>query len=102
VRSVDTFAVTRSVVLITTLSLVLPHGRATQLVVENLNVHSEGRIKRVSTPERTAQGPAPTAGSGNFARLVEIGDGCKMYLECRGSGSPTVIFESGYRNDAEI
>src|SRR5438093_13545026 len=25
-----------------------------------------------------------------------------MYLECRGSGSTTVILESGYRNDAEI
>jgi pimeloyl-ACP methyl ester carboxylesterase len=25
-----------------------------------------------------------------------------MYLECRGSGSPTVILESGYRNNAEI
>jgi len=39
---------------------------------------------------------------GDFAGLVEIGDGRKMYLECRGSGSPTVILESGYRNDAEI
>ena len=25
-----------------------------------------------------------------------------MYLECSGSGSPTVILESGYRNDAEV
>jgi pimeloyl-ACP methyl ester carboxylesterase len=39
---------------------------------------------------------------GDFAGLVEIGDGRKMYIECRGSGSPTVILESGYRNDAEI
>jgi pimeloyl-ACP methyl ester carboxylesterase len=38
---------------------------------------------------------------GDFAGLVEIGAGRKMYLECRGSGSPTVILESGYRNDAE-
>jgi pimeloyl-ACP methyl ester carboxylesterase len=38
---------------------------------------------------------------GDFAGLIEIGDGRKMYLECRGSGSPTVILESGYRNDAE-
>ncbi len=28
---------------------------------------------------------------GDFTGLVEIGDGRKMYLECRGSGSPTVI-----------
>jgi pimeloyl-ACP methyl ester carboxylesterase len=39
---------------------------------------------------------------GDFAGLVEIGAGRKMYLECRGSGSPTVILESGYRNNAEI
>ena len=39
---------------------------------------------------------------GDFAGLVAIGDGRKMYLECRGLGSPTVILESGYRNDAAI
>ena len=39
---------------------------------------------------------------GDFAGLVEIGDGRNMFLECRGSGSPTVILESGYRNDADI
>lgn len=44
----------------------------------------------------------PTAKSRDFTGLVEIGGGRKMYLECRGSGSPTVILESGYRNDAEI
>jgi pimeloyl-ACP methyl ester carboxylesterase len=40
--------------------------------------------------------------TGNFARLIDIGSGRKMFLECRGSGSPTVILESGYRNDADI
>src|SRR6266481_3019733 len=40
--------------------------------------------------------------SGDFAGLVEIGGGRKMYLVCRGAGSPTVILESGYRNDADI
>jgi pimeloyl-ACP methyl ester carboxylesterase len=39
---------------------------------------------------------------GDFAGLVEIGGGRNMFLECRGSGSPTVILESGYRNDADI
>ena len=38
---------------------------------------------------------------GDFAALVEIGDGRKMFLECRGSGSPTVILESGYRDSAD-
>jgi pimeloyl-ACP methyl ester carboxylesterase len=49
-----------------------------------------------------SQSAAPTAASGDFAGLVEIGPGRKMYLQCQGSGSPTVILESGYRNDAEI
>jgi pimeloyl-ACP methyl ester carboxylesterase len=37
-----------------------------------------------------------------FAGLVDIGSGRKIYLECRGAGTPTVIFESGYRNNADI
>src|SRR6266446_6511711 len=37
----------------------------------------------------------------DFTGLVDIG-GRKMYLECRGAGSPIVILESGYRNDADI
>jgi pimeloyl-ACP methyl ester carboxylesterase len=40
--------------------------------------------------------------SGDVAGLIDIGGGRKMYLECRGSGNPTVILESGYRNDVEI
>jgi pimeloyl-ACP methyl ester carboxylesterase len=37
---------------------------------------------------------SPTAASGDFASLVDIG-GRNIYLECRGEGSPTVILESG-------
>ncbi len=42
--------------------------------------------------------PAP----GDLGRLVDVGSGRRLYLECRGSGSPTVILESGFRNDADI
>jgi pimeloyl-ACP methyl ester carboxylesterase len=49
-----------------------------------------------------APSTTPTPASGDFADLVEISHGGKMYLECRGSGTPTVILESGYRNDADI
>jgi pimeloyl-ACP methyl ester carboxylesterase len=45
---------------------------------------------------------AYAAGNKNSGELIDIGDGRKMFLECRGSGSPTVILESGYRNDADI
>ena len=44
---------------------------------------------------------AESAASGDFSGLVDIG-GRKLYLECRGTGSPTVILIAGYRNDAEI
>jgi pimeloyl-ACP methyl ester carboxylesterase len=79
-----------------------PDGQATQVVVENLNVHGEGTFKRVSTPEETSQSSTSKPASDNFAGLIDIGTGRKMYLECSGSGSPTVILESGYRNDADI
>jgi len=79
-----------------------PDDQATQVVVENLNAQGEGTFKRVSTPERTSQSSASKPASDNFAGLIDIGAGHKMYLECRGSGSPTVILESGYRNDADI
>ena len=35
--------------------------------------------------------------TGNSARLVDIGGGRKMYLNCRGTGSPTVILVGGLR-----
>ena len=38
---------------------------------------------------------------GNFAGLVDIGGGRKMYLKCRGTGSPTVLLVSGLRASAD-
>ena len=37
------------------------------------------------------------AGGNNLGGLIDIGGGRKMYLECRGTGSPTVVFISGTR-----
>jgi pimeloyl-ACP methyl ester carboxylesterase len=37
---------------------------------------------------------------GDFAGLVDIGGGRKMYLECRGQGSPTVVLVSGLKASA--
>ena len=31
----------------------------------------------------------------DFAGLVDIGGGRRLYLECRGQGSPTVVLEAG-------
>ena len=35
--------------------------------------------------------------SRDFAGLVDVGGGRKMYLECRGIGSPAVVFVAGLR-----
>ena len=45
--------------------------------------------------------PAPAAAGGDFAGLVDVGGGRKMYLECRGSGTPTVVLISGLRASAD-
>jgi hypothetical protein len=34
---------------------------------------------------------------GDFTGLIDIGGGRHIYLECRGTGSPTVVLEAGYR-----
>jgi pimeloyl-ACP methyl ester carboxylesterase len=41
------------------------------------------------------QAPA-SAASGDFAGLVDIGGGRHMWLDCRGSGGPTVVLIAGY------
>jgi pimeloyl-ACP methyl ester carboxylesterase len=41
------------------------------------------------------------ARSGDFAGLVDIGGSRKMYLKCRGKGSPTVVLVGGLRASAE-
>jgi pimeloyl-ACP methyl ester carboxylesterase len=46
------------------------------------------------------QRPSPAAGA--FAGRVEIRGGRKIYLECRGSGSPIVILEAGTGDLGEI
>jgi pimeloyl-ACP methyl ester carboxylesterase len=42
------------------------------------------------------------AGAGDFAGRVEIPGGRSLYLECRGSGYPTVIFEAGLRSRGDV
>jgi pimeloyl-ACP methyl ester carboxylesterase len=49
-------------------------------------------LAQSSTPAATS----PSAASGDFAGLVNIG-GRSLYLECHGEGGPTVVLVSGYR-----
>ena len=43
-----------------------------------------------------------TGSSGSFARTFDVGGGRRMFLECQGTGSPTVVFEAGYRNRGDV
>jgi pimeloyl-ACP methyl ester carboxylesterase len=45
---------------------------------------------------------AASAPSADFSGLVEIGGSRKIYMECRGKGSPTVVLISGLGNAADI
>src|SRR5436190_24314182 len=45
---------------------------------------------------------AHAAENGNFAGLVDIGGGRKMYLKCSGIGSPAVLLAGGLRDSADI
>jgi pimeloyl-ACP methyl ester carboxylesterase len=51
--------------------------------------------------QSTPAAASPTAASGDFTGLVDIGGGRRLWLECRGEGSPTVILEAGAGNDAD-
>jgi pimeloyl-ACP methyl ester carboxylesterase len=61
------------------------------------------RVALLLVPLVTALDP-PVAQSGqsaDFAGLVDVGGGRKMYLECRGVGSPTVVLVAGLKGSAE-
>ena len=57
-----------------------------------------------------AQAPAWVGGHGTvaaanddgFSRLVDVGGGRRLYIECRGSGGPAVILEAGYRSPSTV
>jgi pimeloyl-ACP methyl ester carboxylesterase len=50
-----------------------------------------------SESNETTQAAAGEESDSDFAGLVDIGGGRQIYLECRGTGSPTVVLVSGFR-----
>jgi pimeloyl-ACP methyl ester carboxylesterase len=53
-----------------------------------------------SASDHSAKGDSAKTNK-DFAGLVDIGGGRKMYMECRGTGYPTVVFVSGGGDRAE-
>jgi pimeloyl-ACP methyl ester carboxylesterase len=49
-----------------------------------------------------APGVASPTATSDFAGLVDIGDGRRLYLECAGQGGPTVVLEAGFRTRADL
>ncbi len=49
----------------------------------------------------TLAAASPVAAAGDFSGLIDIG-GRKLYLECRGQGTPTVILEAGAYARADV
>ena len=56
---------------------------------------SSAGADRAPRPKAGAQAADPAAGHGPFAGRVAIRGGRRLYLECRGSGRPTVMLEAG-------
>jgi pimeloyl-ACP methyl ester carboxylesterase len=73
-------------------------GRLVLILVFGLGFLSLGTT---TTRADVVQAPA-SAASGDFAGLVDIGGGRHLYLECHGTGSPTVILEAGGRASARF
>jgi pimeloyl-ACP methyl ester carboxylesterase len=61
------------------------------------------RVFLLLVPLVAAVDPAAAAAavSGDFAGLIDIGGGRRMYLECRGNGSPAVVLVAGLKGSAE-
>ncbi len=55
-----------------------------------------------STADRSGTTMAASAPRADFSGLVDIGGGRKMYMTCRGTGSPTVVLVSGLGNAADV
>ena len=54
-----------------------------------------------ASPSASSSPSSGPATSGDFAGLIDVG-GRQLYLECQGSGSPTVVLQSGYPNAGDI
>jgi pimeloyl-ACP methyl ester carboxylesterase len=72
------------------------------VVFAHIGLLSPVLVAAQATPTGAPTVTTASAASGDFAGLVEIGDGRRLYLECRGSGSPTVRLEAGYRSPATV
>jgi pimeloyl-ACP methyl ester carboxylesterase len=60
-----------------------------------------GSASQATAAQGATSAAASPVATGDFSGLVDIG-GRKLYLECRGQGSPTVILEAGAYGRADV
>jgi pimeloyl-ACP methyl ester carboxylesterase len=75
---------------------------ALTLVVAGCSDGSNSDTSTSSGSNETTQAAAVEESDSDFAGLVDIGGGRQMYMECSGTGSPTVVLESGLRGAADV
>jgi pimeloyl-ACP methyl ester carboxylesterase len=63
---------------------------------------SSSDTSALSGSNESTQAAAVEESDSDFAGLVGIGGGRQMYMECSGTGSPTVVLESGLRGAADV
>jgi pimeloyl-ACP methyl ester carboxylesterase len=71
-------------------------------VVVLLTACSSGEGPRATGSSTTGSATASTDAGAERHGPVDIGDGREIYLECHGTGSPTVVLVSGLGDNAEI
>jgi pimeloyl-ACP methyl ester carboxylesterase len=66
-----------------------------------VGILSDGSASQATAGQKDTPAAASPVATGDFSGPVDIG-GRKLYLECRGQGSPTVILESGAGDRADV
>jgi pimeloyl-ACP methyl ester carboxylesterase len=74
------------------------YGRGS-LRILGVMIATAALVTACSNSARTA---SRMAASSDFAARVDIGDGRKMFIECRGAGAPTVVLVSGLDAAADL
>ena len=75
---------------------------ALALVAAGCSGSSSSDTSTSSESSEATQAAAVEEAEGDFAGLVDIGGGRQIYMECSGTGSPTVVLESGLRDAADV
>ena len=77
------------------------HSVISALVLFLVGILPAGPASQATAAQVATSAAASPAATGDFSGLIDIG-GRKLYLECRGQGSPTVILEAGAGARADV